>query len=92
MSKPMSYKICDTCMNCIHCFRYSDYDSGFMYYCTHNAPERPKCGSVGMSEGFGRDPKGRYNRDMYHAQMKTWDQWCKDRKVAANGKCKKYNS
>jgi hypothetical protein len=78
---PESYRRQDGCYNCGKCFIKSEYDDENLYYCTMNAPKRPPCLSVAMSESsfdYGSD---------FHNMYEAWEAWAKDRDVSAWGIC-----
>ncbi len=68
------------CHNCANVFRFMEYDCGDEWYCTLNAPKRPRCMSVAMGEipkTYKRNEPG-YDR---------WERWREGRKVEAYGIC-----
>lgn len=74
-----SYMEQDGCQSCKHNFKYSEYDEGSTYYCTHGAPPRPPCGSVWLSERFsGGVSEG----------LEKWQKWKAGREVKPWGRCK----
>lgn len=70
---PMSIHDQDGCHNCRFVFMRCEHDSAPMFFCTHNAPPRPKCGSVLMSEIDSLDDVS----DIFDA----WDDWSDGRCV-----------
>jgi len=44
------YREQNGCHNCVHLFRWYEYDSESEYFCLLDAPERPLSGSVAMGE------------------------------------------
>ena len=47
-----NYKIQNGCHNCKNCFILTECDSNDEYYCTKDAPSRPRCGSSHLDETF----------------------------------------
>lgn len=86
---PKSYAEVPGCHNCKHCFIWYEYDEAPEYYCTKNAPKRPKCGSVAMSEC----PKVTLTKSGMRAFTKMkdkWQEWSRDREIRPWGCCEKY--
>lgn len=84
MSLPQSYHVQDGCHNCGHVFVRAEYEEGYSYYCTLNAPPRPLCFSVEMNEALidVRMP----DRE-YLAKRDAWYVWAAAQRVDAWGKC-----
>ena len=70
------------CHNCNLCFVMEEYDSGNTYYCLHDAPPRPICGSILMGEGFD------FGDDL--DDYEKWEEWEKGKKVNSWGICGKW--
>ncbi len=81
MSKPESYKELDICRNCVHVFDDWDWEVPSYYYCTLNAPSRPR-----SYRGEGWDSESTDAK--YHE--KRWDEWSKGREVKLNGTCLRF--
>lgn len=66
-----------------------EYDCGDQYFCTLNAPPRPKCGSSYMDN----ERHDIYNKDekIWRKQMREWDKWSINRQVKAWGICDDFN-
>jgi len=47
-----NYKVQNGCHNCRYCFILTEYDMNDEYYCTKDAPPRPKSGSSHLDENF----------------------------------------
>ena len=63
-----NYIVPDGCWNCEHVFKRYDYDEPDEYFCTFNAPKRPLCMSVSMSE----DPD---NNEVEWEEWEEWEAW-----------------
>lgn len=76
-SKVEGYRDQDGCHNCVNVFRRTDFDEGYTYYCTSDAPPRPPCMSVSMKESL-HDTDSDYD---------LWDAWKAGREVNPWGTC-----
>ena len=76
----------DGCHNCKHVFIFEEYDEGDEYFCTLNAPARPKCGSVFMS---GKNPEEKWSRDKEtrYKERDDWEEWRRGKEVKAWSIC-----
>ena len=85
---PESYRIVKTCANCLKCFRWSDYDDPYDYYCNRNN-DRPPCGSTAMGEEFrGWDPeKNDYVLRYKDWKSDEWTIWSEKNRVSVFGCC-----
>jgi hypothetical protein len=84
-----NYKEQNGCHNCKRCFIFEEYDEDYKYFCTLNAPPRPKCGSTFMSsmrseEKWSKDKETRYK------ERATWEEWQEGKEVKAWGICDEY--
>lgn len=82
--KMTNYHVQNGCWNCLKSFCMAEWEEGDRYYCTFNAPPRPRCGSCFMKESFVEDI------DNFDAHYKAWRDWSKDREVQAWGICNEY--
>ena len=77
------------CHMCGKCFILSDFDGVLEYYCTFDAPPRPRCGSSSLGEDFRWDKsKPKQGED----DMDKWEEWSENREVKPWGICKKFES
>jgi hypothetical protein len=79
-----NYRIQNACVNCKHVFVWNEYDDERQFYCTLNAPPRPRCGSVLFEEEFSGS--GKYDSEASDA----WLKWSENRRVEAQGICEGY--
>jgi len=97
--KDKSYVILDSCCNCKHVFRMEEYDAGSTFFCHQDKSDRPKCGSVLMTDEdiYPNLPEGSSVKDYQDNSEKAskkralWNIWSKDRHVQESGKCKFWN-
>ena len=75
----------DGCHDCKYVFVFDEYDQGYEYYCTYDAPKRPLCMSVSMDECPDLD-----NNKKYNEAHDAWNAWSKNRKVNAWSICSNY--
>jgi len=68
------------CYMCRHAFVMHNYDCSPKYFCTLDAPPRPKCCSVAMNEKCKGD------------EYDTWYGWTKRRAVKPWGICRKFGA
>jgi len=84
------------CHNCRHVFRYEEYDEGDTYYCALGALPRPRCGSVLMDESIYVQRLPDEERVSFTARVRAahaaWNEWSRDREVAAWGICDDWES
>ena len=80
--KDRQYHDQDGCHSCAHVFILYDYEEGREYYCTFNAPIRPRCGS-----GLMEDERWSYDTRGFTKGMDSWGRWSKNREVQAYGIC-----
>ena len=80
-----NYRCQDGCYNCKHVFVFKEYDQGYEYYCTYNAPERPLCMSVAMDECPNLDSSKKFEK-----LCRAWDKWSEGRRVNSVGICSYY--
>lgn len=78
-----NYRVQHGCRDCAHVFKAYEYDCDTEFYCTLNAPKRPKCMSVAM-DGEMVHPIG---GPEYSAAHEAWDAWSEGRKVTEAGIC-----
>jgi hypothetical protein len=76
-----NYRNQKSCPQCKHVFVKYDFEDGPYYYCTYNAPPRPPCDSMAMTETSLQlkcDP----------IELETnWLEWSKDKTVEPFGIC-----
>ena len=84
-TNPHQYIDQNGCHNCNLCFIMEEYDSGNTYYCLHDAPPRPKCGSIFIGEGFDF---GNFGNDL--DEFEAWEEWAKGKEVNPWGICGKW--
>jgi len=91
MSKlPVDYRVQPGRHNCGYVFVWTEYDCGAYFYCTFGAPKRPPCGSVALGEVVPHYDAGA--EDGMHADWKIWEEWSRDREVAAAGHCESWEA
>lgn len=81
--RTQTYHEQDGCYNCGYCFVKGDYDDPNTYYCSLDAPPRPKCLSVYMGES-DYDPS---DDKAFEKMYRNWLEWSDGREVEAWGKC-----
>jgi len=92
-NQQQSYRELHSCVNCKHVFCKSEHDEGDVLFCTKDAPERPKCGSVYMREHFWGSDEEVLNKtveeiDEMNSQFRSeWEEWSEGREVLFNGIC-----
>ena len=90
---PESYKENDGCHNCLHIFRYFEYDEDTILYCINDGVKRPPCGSVCMRECFSDIVKKYldYGDPLFEIHfselMDAWNKWTENREVNPYGIC-----
>jgi hypothetical protein len=81
-----NYRRQDGCHNCRYVFKTIDYDSPLRYFCTLDAPERPKCGSVAMPE----ESWNLLDDEEFSSSLEAWHKWADPRRVAGWAVCDSY--
>jgi hypothetical protein len=80
------------CHNCEFVFCFYELDEERRYFCKHEAPQRPPCGSMAMREGIldilvgAPDVPCRAIAEFH----RRWDEWSKGREVNPWGTCDHY--
>lgn len=81
MSKlPPTYEQQSGCRDCRHVFFRTDFGGEQNWYCTLDAPPRPRCGSVAMDE-WSLDPP---------MDWQAWQDWKEGREVHPWGTCEQW--
>lgn len=79
-----NYRVQDSCVNCQHCYHWSDMDCQSILYCTKNQPPRP------ISDIEIRDLPYQYPF-FSKAQEDAWEEWykwaTKEKMVDEPGQC-----
>ena len=79
------------CVDCKYIFVKMEYDEQNVYYCTHNAPDRPPCLSCYMEESSVFDYIGNESEEDHskkvNAAFDLWEKWSKNREVQTWGIC-----
>ena len=88
-TNPHQYIDQNGCRNCNLCFVMQEYDSGNMYYCLHDAPPRPKCGSISMGEKFNFK-ENKLSGNLWGDDYQLWEEWAKGKEVNPWGICGKW--
>lgn len=87
MSKVLdkSYRLVPCCMRCKNVFRRDEYDELPTFFCTHNAPPRPRCDSHFEGEGFNTSIP-----EILEKQKRDWKEWRSGREVEPFGLCDRF--